>query len=315
LSESMSEASQVAKRYVRYHYGELANVGEARYDPIRERWEAELLSNYPRIIRDDEKPQSAWIKYLPLRDLGKITLDSKLNVVSATSNAEMSNTIGERLSLLRQRAESIMVRASSLQLAGLDEAKHVLAPIVKVVNNLYFKTKEMTEISLGDLEGEDDDFYRYLFMLEQAGIVIKTKSGFASGEAFIAILADKRDDYDALLKSVISHIIKTQYPVLRSAFNIKQLDKHIRVDNSYYWQAIDAEKPFRARWDLLRERYIAFYNMISVASFRSTLIQLWQTDAIKQEEENENYYYANEALLNDMVGMKSAMYENTDRRA
>jgi hypothetical protein len=309
----LNEPAQVARKYIRQNYGELLGVGEPELNKETGRYEAELLSNYPRIIRDERNPQRPWIKYILLRNLGKIELDKNLKVVSATSNVELSELVADRLSVFMQRAESIMVKASSLQFARLNDVQHVLYPVLKVINNLYSKTSEVTEITLADLKGENPDFFRYLTLLEEAGIIEKTDSGYTSGETFISLLTEKKSDFDSLRDAVLSHLIRTKYPALRGAIGITQLERHIRVDNSYYWQALEAEDPFRAKEESLRENYIAYYgHMISVISFRSTLVDLMRVDAIRQDDTK---WYANEQILQDMISMKTELAHDTNRLA
>jgi hypothetical protein len=311
----LSSVEQVARKYVRYHYGELLSAGDTKLNKTTGLWETEIFSNYPRIIRDDEKPDSPWVKFITLRNLGKIELDEKSEVISATPRPEIAQLVRERLTLFRQRAESIMVRASSFQFGRLGETRHVLRPVVEIVQNLLFKrdgygAELKEEYFLGD-----DDSNNWLSLLERIGVIVKTPKGdFASSPLFIDWLAKYRKDPDMVINIVLSELIKQELPALKSAFVIAQLDKHIRVDNSYYWQALDAGESFHARWDSLRDRYISYYSkMISVNSFCSTLYELQTVDAIRQG--NDNHYYANPDILKEMLKEKADFLEGMSRKA
>lgn len=311
-----SEMEQVARRYVRYHYGELLNAGNVTFNEKTNKFEAEIFSNYPRIIRSEEKPRQPWIKFLKLRNLGKVEFDLNMKVVSATSKPEMSQLVKERLTLYRQRAESIMVRASSMQFAKLTETIHVLNPIVKILNNLLIRTDNIrAELRRSDLQGEGVEIYQFLDLLQKENILQKTPSGdYGSGGVLLDFLEQNKTNPDKVIQLVLAYIIKQELPALKSAFIISQLEKHIRVDNSYYWQAFDAGVAFHAKWESLRERYITTYNqMISIASFRSTLFELQKVDAIKQE--NDGHYYANPQILGDMLVEKPEFTEGVFRRA
>ncbi len=91
---------------MRYHYGELLNAGEVSRNGRTGRWEAEIFSNYPRIIRDDENPEQHWIKVQQFRRLGKVEIGANMVVISATPSDELSQLVSDRLTLQRQRAEA-----------------------------------------------------------------------------------------------------------------------------------------------------------------------------------------------------------------
>jgi hypothetical protein len=288
------------------------NVDEPRLNEETGVWEAELVSNYPRIIRDDKRPTEPFVKFIYLRNLGKVELDAELNVLSASSRADCSRVVEERFSLLGQRAERIMVQASADSLASLTETRHVLAPVVKIIDNLLDRNAKTPEISYEDLEGEDARLSQYFELLAESGIVERAEGGFNSGPNFVKFLETYKDDYDGLVNVALSHLIRTKYPALRSAFDIRQLEPSIHVDGTYYWPALEADRVIYAHLDTLRYRYIASYGMISTVSFKSYLHRLTEADAIV---EDSGYYSANERLFGEMQKLKGDLLENLSRRA
>ncbi|MGH9918397.1 MAG: hypothetical protein ACRD6W_05955, partial [Nitrososphaerales archaeon] len=256
----MSEATQAARKYVYGHYGELLNVTEPEYDPEKKEWEGELVSYYPRFIQDDAKPGEPWVKFVTLRKLGKIVLDKDLNVLFATPRKSCSDLVEERFSLYAHRAERIMVEASAMNLAGLVDAQHVLAPVIKVVDNLLDREARIPEIRPDDFE-DRDNIDRYWDLLEYAKIVTPAQGGgFNSGEEFLNLLQKYRNDYETLLRAVLGLIIKSKYEKLRSVFNMSELEPDIHVDNTYYWPALEADEPIHLKTDSLQERYMAMYD-------------------------------------------------------
>lgn len=312
----MSSAAQVARQYVRYHYGELLNTGEVTRNEKSGKLEAEIFSNYPRIIRDDYKPQLPWIKIQQFRHLGKVVMDDKLKVISATSREELNQLVGDRLTLQRQRAESIMVRASASQFAELGEMRHVLRPVVEIVETLLFRRGDSSGQELKpEYTDNDPESIHWLNMLERISVVQKRESGgYNSGGNLIEWLKLYKTTPDKVLNLVIAELIRQELPSLKSAHVIAQLDKHIRVDNSYYWQALDAGEPFHARWESLRDRYISSYGrMISVTSFCSTLYELERVDGIEQDSNGQ--FYANEGILKQMIELRAESHDGTFRKA
>lgn len=307
----MSSATQAVRRYVSANYGELVNVDEPRFDKDRGIWEAELVSYYPRIIRDDKRPSEPYIKFVFLQNLGRVELDANLNIMSASSRADCSRVVEERFSMLRQRAERIMVQASARNFASLTETQHVLAPIVKIIDNLLDRESKVPEISFKDLIGENERLSRYLDLLAEVGIVEKVESGYNSGRMFVEFLSKYRDDYDSLVRATLAHLIREGYPALRSVFDIRQLEPSIHVDNTYYWPALEADKIVYSRRDNLRYNYVANYGMISVISFNSILQRLCRANALM---EGSGYYYANEMLFSEMQRIRGDLLSSMSAR-
>jgi len=287
------------------------NVAEPRFNEKTRVWEAELVSYYPRIIRDDKRPTEPFIKFVFLRNLGKVELDTELNVLSASSRADCSKVVEERFSMLRQRAERIMVQASAYNLASLTETQHVLAPIIKIIDNLLDRESKTPEISFKDLIGEDEKLNRYLALLEEVGVVEKVDGGYNSGRMFVEFLSKYGDNYESLVKVTLSHLIREKYPALRSAFDIRQLEPSIHVDNTYYWPAMEADRVIYAHPENLRYRYIVNYGMISSVTFKSYLQRLYRADAIR---EDQGYFFANEKLFSEMQRLRGNMLESMSTR-
>lgn len=313
----MSSVEQVARKFVRYHYGELLSAGEVKPNEKTGGWEAELFCNYPRIIRDDDKPEIPWIKVQQFRRLGKLEINRNLEVVSATPREELNQLVGDRLTLQRQRAESFMVRASATQFAKLGEMRHVLRPVVELVQTLLFRRDSNEPELSGEFVPIDPDMTHWYTMLERIGVITKSArkgGGYESGPNFIEWLDANKKNPDTVVSLVLSELIRQELPSLKSAHVIAQLDKHIRVDNSYYWQALDAGEAFHAHWESLRDRYISSYGkVISQTSFCSTLYELHNVDAIRQDQ--HGHFYANEDILKQMASLRAESPDGTFRRA
>lgn len=307
----MSAPAKVVRRYVATHYGELMNADEPKFIEESRTWEAGLVSYYPRIINDDVVPEYSTVKFLYLQKLGKVELDESLNVISATPRSESSELIAERFSLFRQRAERIMVEASAVQLAQLTDAWHVFEPVIKVVDNLLDRETKIPEIKDSDFE-DKDNIDRYWKLLEEAGIVIRVAGGHSSGEVFLSIFQKYRNNYEALVSKVLGHLIQQKYPLLRSVFDVTQLEPAIHVDNSYYWPALQADNAIHQKTDTLRELHNANYKtLMSVGRFRHYLQQLLHTEAISYES---NAWVATRDLFDEMKRIRGSQLEPNSLR-
>jgi hypothetical protein len=307
----MTTAAQVVKKYVNGHYGELVNATEPTFNDDTKVWESELASYYPRLIRDDADPSQSAIKFVYLPKLGRVELDAKLNLMFATPRSVCSALVGERFTLYRQRAERIMVEASATNIAGLTDAQHVLAPVMKVVDNLLDRETKLPEIRDEDFE-DRDNVGRYWQLLVDAGIVIRVPGGYNSGEQFIDLFSKFRNNYELLIRAVLGHVIRQKYAALRSVFEMSELEPDIHVDNSYYWPALEADQSLHLKTDSLRERFMTTYDtMISVGRFKYYLQELRRVECLRQETSG---WVANEDLFGEMRRIRGSALETPTLR-
>jgi hypothetical protein len=307
----VSTATQAARRYVKTHYGELMNADEAQFNEESRTWQAELVSYYPRIINDDAVPENSTVKFLYLRKLGKVELDESLNVLNATPRSAASDLLGDRFSLFRQRAERIMIEASALQIAELTDAKHVLAPIIKIIDNLLDRETKIPEIKDSDFD-QRDNVERYWNLLTDTGILMRVEGGWNSGEKFVDIFTKYHNNYDALVSKTLATLIREKYASLRSAFDMGELEPAIHVDNSYYWPALEADVSIKQNTDSLRERHNASYHtFMSVGRFKYYLRQLLQAGAIERES---GYWVAVKDLFAEMRKIRGSQLEPSTLR-
>jgi hypothetical protein len=301
---------QEVNKYVRSHYGHLIKAGKPRFDEGTGVWVAELESSYPRVIRDDRSPDKPIVRFLHLRNLGSVQVSNTLSIVDATPRDKCAEAVSGHLAILKQRAERIMVQASSEQFAGLSEVRHVLSPVLKILNNLASTDKESPVIREIDLEGEVDQqkLLQYFKLLEGLDIVKESSGGYTLGNELVELSRLAHNNMGELQRSVLGYVIKHGYPALRSGFVITQIQPYIQVDNCYYWHAIEASKPLSTKKSTMRSRYETYYGRISPLSFNSMLRDLIEVNAI---EEDGEFCHANEELLNEMVKMREDQLDDT----
>lgn len=297
------------QRFVFGNYGNLILASDPKYEESTQIWESELQSNYPRVIHDDKYSDRPVVRFVALRNLGYIRFDDNTKVISATPRDECTRALEAQLTILRQRAERIMVRASAYQLAQPEGVRHVLSPIVIIINNLLNPYRERPILRHDQIRGEDnaEKLIQYLKLLEELEIVRQVQDGYTYGNTFSIILDVNRGDHEKLKLAILSHVIREKYAVLREAFDITQIVPYINLDNCYYWHAIEAGKVLYTRRSTLRDRHIDYYGLVSELSFNSRLTELLDVGALKQEG---SYCYANEELFQNMLQMKGDLLNN-----
>src|SRR5208337_1113466 len=111
------------------HYGNLFSTDDPIFDTKEKVWKAQLRSNYPRLIRNDQ-PEERFMRVLPLRGLGTLCLNEDLQFVAgcSTKREDSISLIRSSLNIWREQVENIVVTASAKQLANTHPAKTFLHP-------------------------------------------------------------------------------------------------------------------------------------------------------------------------------------------
>lgn len=296
----MPEIKSVARKYLASKYGELVEASEPEFDKRRSVWEIKLFTNYPRMVKDDREPDKPLIRFFFLDDIGRIILDDKLSLVNATSRDDLVKNIRNRNAIYRERAERIFVKASAENLSRLSEAMHALNPVKNIVDSLI-KPIARPVITHDDI-GKDDKPQRviqYLNLMEELELVREVPDGYTYGPQLEALVEAAKGDLPKLRQTVLTHIIRERYSVLRDAFDIRQFERYVHLGNCYYWPSLDAEKLLYTRKETMYQRYIEYYGHLSPISFPSLLEDLLQTGILQLKE--DKYCYGNDETFERML--------------
>lgn len=126
---TLNNAAERVKEYAMCHFGNLFSAENPIFDNTEKLWKAKLISNYPRLIKNDQ-PEERFIRVLPLKGLGTICLNEELQLVENCSSKREESIvlINSYLELWREQVENIVVSASSQQLANTHPARTFLHP-------------------------------------------------------------------------------------------------------------------------------------------------------------------------------------------
>jgi hypothetical protein len=309
----MSAISAVRK-YVIQHYGNLISVDEPEFDTRDKTWVAELRSDYPRIIHDDRSPNERILKFLSLRRLGTIKIGENLEPLEATSRETCVNNLSCFLDMWQERAERIIVKASSDNLANINEARWVLGKIGTIISRLKLNNVILdSELDALPIK-EAGKLRRYLQLLEGLDIVNRKDNGYSYGNMFTELSVKAKNDFEKLSTAILSHIIKERYSALRETFGISQLETFVHVDSCYYRPALEAERLIYWNADSFAEHVMMFYGNKSKVYFRLPYI-FEELVNVKALEHEDQFYFGNEKLFKEMQTLKDEMTELASPRA
>jgi hypothetical protein len=297
----------IVRSYALQHYGNLISVSDPKFDPEQKTWIAELQSDYPRIIHDDRCPDERTLKFLTLRKLGTIKVGESLepNSIDATSRDACVDNLSYFLNLWKDRAEKIIVKASSDNLANTNAAKTFLGKIETIIARLEWN-EIILDSEIDFLPGKERARVRkYLQLLEGLDIVVHDDNGYCYGNMFTEISYNV-SNANQLSTAILSYIIKNRYAALKEAFNISQLETVVHVDSLYYRPALEANELIYWKKDSFERSCALFYGYKSKVFFRLPYVlkELVEVQALKYED---NYYFGNERLFKEMQDAKDQM--------
>ena len=288
--------AQKSRDYVVAKYGNLVSPEQPIFDKKEQLWKVKLSSEYPRLIKNDQ-PEERFVKTLLIKDLGTVWLNDKFSIVedkSSTRNDAVEN-LRIRLRTWTDRAENIIVKSSSYQLANTGIANVFLNPIRTVLS--AFLEEEDYVITFDEIEGSRSNYLKWISLLEDLQLVRKEKEGFVYGNMFTELLRNTASK--DFMKTVLAYVIRERYPVLKEAFGVKQLETLVHMDSCYYVPALQAGKIICQKPESLFRRFINQYNKYKPElELRASLLELCNSKALLKRD---NCYFGNEKLFKNML--------------
>ena len=300
----MSVAKEV-HRYILQNYGNLISISQPLFDDKTRTWIAQLQADYPRLIPDDRSPSEKIVKFLSMKNLGTVHFSEDLKPLDATPREDCIKKLNTFLKMWQERAERIIVTASSDQLARIGETQWVLAPFRMIVSYLLQKEVIYDDEVERERPIKERKLGQYLKLLESLDVVRRIDNGYTHGNLFTALL-EKSTNTTELKTAIMSCLIRERYSMLRDIFDISQLETFVHVDSCYYKPALEAEKIVHLKRDTIVNYYFAFYRKKSPIRLAYILDELVGANALKS---SDKYYYANEELFDRMLHMKSELQE------
>jgi len=300
-----------ARKYLVRHYGNLISVAEPEFDARTKTWLAELKSDYPRIIHDDRRPNERILKFLSLRGLGIIKFGDDLKFIEATSREICVQNLSSFLGMWQERAERIIVKASSDHLAQINETQTVLSKISMIISNLLQKeiiSEKEIAFNPPSIQGK---IRRYLKLLEGLDLVRQIEGGYTYGNLFTE-LGRQTKNFQEFKIAILSYVIRERYSALKETIGISQLETIVHVDSCYYRPALEAENLLYWTSDSIINRYAKLYGRLSPLRITHILGELVNVKALECED---RYYFGNEKLFSRMLDLKNEMGELSYRRA
>jgi hypothetical protein len=300
---SLANATEKVKEYALSYYGNLFSTEEPIFDDKEKLWKARLVSNYPRLIMNDQ-PEERFIRVLPMKGLGTICLNENLQFIKDCSSRREDSVhmVNSYLDIWRDQVENIIVSASSLQLAKTHPARTFLHPANMILSN--FRQKKDNVITFEELEKlrrRHSKIERWVSLLEDLELIKKVDEGYIYGDTFpkLEIKVTTNADFETLS---MAYILENSYPLLKGIFHIQQFEPLVHLDSCYYRPALEAEEIIFQSEISLFKRFVSDYSFRPTSELRHVLFDLQKSEALRCKG---SYYFANNEIFEEMLTLKN----------
>lgn len=298
---------KVAQLHAFSNYGNLVLVDKPEYDENDNLYVSTLRSDYPLLIQDDLSPEKRTMRVIKIGKIGTISINSNNQVIreKTSSREDIIANLNLFFKLWKERAERIVVNASSKNLVQISDFSHFFDPIISVLFYLWDEHEILNEdINIKRSPERRKKMKLYLNLLEGLDIVRKVDGGYREGNTFLSLREEVKNDEEHFKNVVLSHIIQERYTTLRDVFQLTILEPTIHIDNSVYLPELEAERTVYRNMNSIKRDYEYYYGRsINPLDLKMILKRLVNANAITQEGK---YYSGNQKLLNTMVSIKKS---------
>jgi len=301
---------KVARRHAFSHYGHLVLVDKPEFNEVENLYVSTLRSDYPLLIQDDRLPEKRTVRVLKIGNLGTISINSNKEIVKekTSSREDIIANLNLFFELWKERAERIVISASSDNLVRIASFSHFFDPIISVLFYLWDEHEILDEeIYAQRLDKRRKKMKLYLNLLEGLEIVRRVEDGYREGNVFHSLKETVNHNEEEFRNVVLSYIIQQRYPTLRDVFQLTILEPTIHIDNSIYLPELESEQTVYRNMRSIRRDYGYYYDRpVNPLDLKMILKRLVNAEAISQKGK---YYSGNEELLKNMLVMKKTMPE------
>lgn len=275
------------KEYLIGHYGHLIHAENPVFDTDRNVYIARLHSSYPIMITDD-RSDKRFIRYIRVPYLGEIVLNEKMNVVrdDTTDYATVNELLTKFLRIWADDAEEYVMRASAKKIVKLPWIPTVLNPVKEIIDQLWRHSKlEQRIIDMGQSKGQAGKYKRYLKLLEEVGLVRYYEGIWYPGNEFNKIQSQVSDIQEGR-EYVFGIILEKRYKVLKHAFQVRNLEGLMKIENAVYLPEIKEDRQlFREPKSLVKDLQRFYDDRFNLMQVESKLLELSEVGAIEAEDD------------------------------
>lgn len=303
----MSEAQAVIERFAQTEYGQFIFVDPPVFNEENRMHTANIRSKIPVFIHDDRNPERYQVRILKIDSLGRLYLNSDLQLISdlSTRREKCYQNLETMLSLWRRRTENIIVSTTATNLVTIDDFKIAFSKFELVLDHIE-TFGEVTNIELSRYMPTEDKrkLPRYLALLEDLELIRYVDTGYIPGNLLVS-LEKKVSDFEERRRYVLSHILKTRYQTLRNVFQLSLLESAIKIENMIYLPELELGRSIYQGYSSIGRAYKRHYKEhINPLHLTRNLRRLEKCGAIIRE--NQTYYGVSE-YREEMITLKEKL--------
>lgn len=235
---SFEEARKKAEQILRFKIGPQYSLGEPETEETE--YVFPILISPPRVIFNETRTTPVDVKYLDPTEVGEIRVD-KNKEVDYTLPQTVYRRVREYEEEIQEAVEKALISAAAKDFTKLPFPENRYAPVEDILSDVVLRGS----ISLDDVahiespdEGDVGKYTKYIFELEDLGLLRREDGRVKSGNVLINIERDTDKKHEAL-NTALAHYFKENINNIEKIHQI--LGPYLAVAGFYYRLAIEAD--------------------------------------------------------------------------
>jgi len=239
----------------------------------------------PRVILDD-KDHKRYVKFLVLKNLGKITIDSENDFVFETKPGQVINRMTNGVNEIKLRTEQIVLGSIYDKLSQIAMVRTALNPIHSILKNVYKGGFYKDTLKTINPIIKREKYRTYLKFLCNLNILREQTDKYSEGNHFVEIReALNKEDETVILNKVFGLTIRDGKTYLLNNLHFFVLMPFIRVANTYYLSSALVNKLLTMKMSTFYEKYKELYFLNTKQyKFESYVDQLDSAGILEEDD-------------------------------
>lgn len=311
--ENQSKIEAFVTSYLLRNIGQTCTVQSVEFNEEKKRWDVIFKGIYPRELHNDEE-NKVFYRFLKFKNIGSakvMQVDNYFKIETEMTSNNLDSILRKKINSWTKNIECLLVRASSEYLADIEDLHFFLNPIGEIITMIRGKGK----ITIKDIEDHTtpERFKKYLFLLNELGLIEQEENSFKYGEVFVGFeekvqnemksFADLEQN-ELLKRLVYGFVIRERFSYLTEVMKISMLSHFIKISNSYYAPTIEAEQLLYMRHESIHRNFLDLYGKKPEVKFRSSLQKITNAGLINK---SNNLYYGKKDVFEKMMTNQNKM--------
>lgn len=254
IDEKMAE--RIALEEIRSTFGTILHPGR----PVRkdDSWIVPVEFSYPRVLFDESRQKPRRVRFMEPQQAGEIIISvTDRSIISKPRYFDVRNAIRDRLHVIRDVVEKILVKVGAENFSRLPFPTHMHTPVVDILSWLF--TNDVLDLSQLFKQITEDDQHKYMqsvASLQDVGLIIEEASMVRPSDLLIEI-ESRRARLSENLSQALTIFFERGFGMLDSIRQV--LGPHLTISGICYQESMEYGGIIPFSFEKIESRMLEFY--------------------------------------------------------